>query len=294
MSTAIVRSQTPEEIEYTRYLGQVEERKRRAAELQADVESLKLSLGRFNAEYHARIGTLFVELDRLRLSIDEYEARIARLQTYPHADPTEVECDIAAQFAARREEVDAEDEETRRYERIFGREKQRPTVDADNAGELKRLYRDLAKRFHADLSRTDEERLRRQAVMQRINAGFNDRAFALLSAIAQEVEFDDPSFEARSVGEKLVWAIREVSRLVDLIAELDTELAAQRATDTHAMWQRQEGGERLLETLEDDLQADVVAARSKLAALASDFGRLCAAPKDPISTSGHPLRASDV
>ena len=60
MSHAIVRAQTPEEREYARYLAEIEARKRRAADLQAEFETLRLALGRFKAEYYARVGVLFV------------------------------------------------------------------------------------------------------------------------------------------------------------------------------------------------------------------------------------------
>jgi hypothetical protein len=111
MSRAIVHVQTPEAREYARYLAEIEERKRRAAELRADLEALMLSVGRFEAEYHARVGVLFVELDQIKLAIAEYEQRISRLQADPKADPTEIEQDIAEKYARQREEVRAEEED---------------------------------------------------------------------------------------------------------------------------------------------------------------------------------------
>jgi hypothetical protein len=111
MTNAVVRVQSPEEREYARYVGEIEARRRRAAELQADLESLKLVLGRFEAEYHARVGSLFVELDRARLAIDEYERRIAWLKANPTADPAAAEDEVNREFARRREEVRQEEEE---------------------------------------------------------------------------------------------------------------------------------------------------------------------------------------
>ena len=60
-------------------------------ELQADLEAYKEQLGRFNAEYHARVGVLFVELDRIDLAIAEYEFRIAQLRAEPQIEPGELE-----------------------------------------------------------------------------------------------------------------------------------------------------------------------------------------------------------
>ncbi len=81
MTGAIVRAETPEERDHTRYLGEIEERQRRVAELRTDLQVLKDKLGRFNAEYHTRVGMLFIELDKIQLSIREYEHRIDRLRS---------------------------------------------------------------------------------------------------------------------------------------------------------------------------------------------------------------------
>jgi hypothetical protein len=274
MSQAIVRTQTPEECEYARYLGEVEARKWRAAGLQAELEALRVGLARFEAEYHARVGARFVELDRARLAADEYERRIVRLHADPAADPERVEEEVRREFAGRREEVRDEEEETCRHERAFARERERPRLDGAGEDEAARLYRELARRFHPDLARTDEERRRREPLMQKVNAAFRERDLAALRALGSEAEADDPAFEARSIGEKLVWAIREVARLDGVIAVLEGELTALRAADSFALWQRQEAGERVVERLEEDLRRELAAARDRLAELIVTYRHL--------------------
>jgi hypothetical protein len=148
MTQAIVRSQTPEERDYARYQTEIELRKRHAAERQADLESLQVGLARFEAEYHARVGRLFVDLDQVRLAIDEYECRIARLHADPHADPNRIEDELRQEFAARHAEGERDAEETRRYEAAFAHEQTRPRLDAGGEDEIGRLYRDLARRTH--------------------------------------------------------------------------------------------------------------------------------------------------
>ncbi|HET8522916.1 MAG TPA: J domain-containing protein [Thermomicrobiales bacterium] len=267
MIHALDRVQSPEEREYARYLLEIETRKRRIADLQAELASLKLALGRFEAEYHARVGVLFVELDRVRLAIDEYERRIAWLQTHPDADPNDIEDQIRADFQTRHEEIHNEEEETRRYERAFQRDQERPKLPPDAEQSIKHLYRDLAKRYHPDLARTAEERLHRETIMQRVNAAFAARDVDALRDLMREAEVADESFEARSMGEKLVWAIREVARLDEVIAGVEKELAAVRRSEIHQLWRRQEGGEPAVERLETDLRAELERLRERLAAL---------------------------
>lgn len=270
----IVKQQTPEEREYARYLTEVETRKRRAAHLQAELEERRVELGRFEAEYHARAGTLFVELDRVRLAIDEYERRIARLTTDPTADPNRIEEDVQREFRHRHEDIRQDEDETRRYERVFERDQARPQLDEAGEEEIVRLYRELARRFHPDLARTDEERRRREPLMQRINAAFQERKIAALRALQSEAAAEDPAFERWSFGEKLVWAIREVARLDGVIAARESELTALRTADSFVLWQRDLNGEDVLKRPERDLRRDVAAARDRLAQLVSTYRHL--------------------
>lgn len=270
MTHGLLRTQTPEEREYARYLGDVEMRRERVAELQAELAALNVALARFNAEYQTRVGSLFVELDRARLAIDEYERRIARLQQ-SQDDPAQIEDDVAAEFSGRRDDVRAEAEETRRYQQDFERSQEQPELDANAGGTIKSLYRELAKRYHPDLARTEDERRYRESVMQRVNAAFGRRDIAALQAVEQEADADDPNFEARSVGEKLVWAIREVARLDDLIAGLEGELAGIQTSEVYGLWERQDSGEAVIEVLEKDLQGQLAATRDRLAALIATY-----------------------
>ncbi len=274
MSQAVVRIETPEEREYARFQRDVESRQRRIADLRAELDSLKLTLARFEAEYHARVGILFVELDRARLAIAEYERRIARLQADPDADPGDVERDVGREFGSRREEVHAEDEETRRYERLHRQEQERPQLDAALEDEIRRLYRDLARRYHPDLTRTDVERRRREPLMQRVNAAMREHDVAALRDLFRQAEVTDPAFEARTIGEKLVWAIREDARLDGVIADLEGELTAVRASETHHLWYRQQSGEAVIELLERDLKAKIATEQDRLAELILTYRQL--------------------
>jgi len=274
MSTSIVRTQSPEEREYARYLVQIEERKRRVADLQAEIESLKLVLGRFDVEYHTRVGALFVELDRVRLAINEYERRISRLNADPDANPADIEREIHEDFDRQREEVRAEEEETRRYEQARQHDEALPQLDPDTEARAKRLYRELAKRFHPDLARTEDERRERDLIMQRVNSAYQLHDLDSLEAMTAEAEITDAAFESRSIGEKLVWAIREVARLDNLSVALQAEIDAGRQSEIHLLWRRQEDGEQVIERLESDLSRDLTRDRDRLATLIGTYRQL--------------------
>jgi len=110
--------------------------------------------------------------------------------------------------------------------------------------------------------------------MQRVNAAFQERDLVALRSLEQEAIIEDPTFVARSIGEKLVWAIREVARLDGLIDELETELIAVQASDTHQLWVRQEAGGNTMETLEVDARQSLVTERGHLVKLIAMYRQL--------------------
>ncbi len=269
MSGALVRVVGADERAYERHLVEIEDLRRRVVELQLELEGLRLAMGRFEAEYHARVGALFVKLDRLRLAIAEYERRILRLRADPRADPTRIEEEIRVEFRGRHEEVRSAEEEARRHERAYQEEAGFLDLDEPTAEDLRALYRELAKRYHPDLARTDEERRRREDVMRRVNAAFNRRDIAALRTIEQEAAAEDPAFDARPIADKLAWATREVTRLGRVLAYLVDELAAVRQTDTFRLWRRQDAGEGVVEALELNLREEIDNARDRMDELVS-------------------------
>lgn len=271
METAVVRAETPEEREYARYLNEIDARKRRVADQQAELSLLKEKLGLFSAEYHVQVGTLLVELDGIHLSIDEYEYRITRLQDDDEIDPLDLEAEIRSHFAERQQEVRADEEETRSYERTYHEDLQRPQLDERSELELRSLLRELARRFHPDLARTDAERQQREEIMRRVNAAFHERDVNALQGLLAETDFDDPAFESRPIGEKLIWAIREVSRLDGLIESIVAEQQALMTSDLARLWQRHEAGENIIERLVHTIEHDINGARHHLNRVIEQF-----------------------
>ena len=244
---AIVRAQPPEEREYEHRLTQIAERKRRIAELQADVEALKRALGRFEALCHTRIGDLLAELRRIERAVADYAGRLERLRSAGEDPSGDAGAEDPEPFAWREDgAADARREPPRR--------KPLWRLDQADEAEAKRLYRDLAKRCHPDYAQTDEERRRREALMQRVNEAYRARDVVALRALHREAEADDPAFATRPVRERLAWALAELARLDTLLGELKADLAVLRESEAHRLCRRHEAGEPVLEALEDNLE----------------------------------------
>jgi hypothetical protein len=264
VTQAIVRTVSEEEIAYTRFLASIDERKREIADRQADLETLKCALARFELAYRAKVGPILVEIDRIRLEISEYRRRLTLLRTDRDFNPDDIEHDLEAKFGARREEVRAEQEETRRYQRAFRSERSRPRVDSTTEADIRRTYRELAKRFHPDLAANPEERTRREEIMLRINAAFHERDLNGLQRLVRETERDDPAFEERPLAQKLAWAEWEVSRLDSVASELENQIEIMRQSDTYPMWKSVQSCDTAIERLTADAKSKLIRLQDRL------------------------------
>jgi hypothetical protein len=135
-------------------------------------------------------------------------------------------------------------------------------VDAETMDALRTVYRQLAKRFHPDLALTQDERIRRQEMMLRINEAFGERNLAALEAIARETERDDPAFGFRPIVERLAWATLEIVRLDGMIAQLETQIGSLRSSRTYEYWRATE----LIDDTIDRLAAEAKDKSEKLTA----------------------------
>jgi hypothetical protein len=258
---AVVSALSPEERDYEQCRAEIANRRRRLTELQTELSALKASLDRFSALCQSRLGDLMGELRRVSRAIADYERRLERLSAEPAAEPAEPEAEEPADFAWLGDEPPGAGNEA---EQPAPNRPRRRRWLGDEAAEAKRLYLDLAKRCHPDLATTGEERQEREALMQRINEAFRDRDLAALRALRRESEVTDPAFGLRPARERLAWARAELDRLGEDVAELRSQITLLRASEAYTLWRRLQGGESIFETLEDDLEARVVAERRRL------------------------------
>ena len=264
---AIVRATSLEEREFERWQVGIADRRRRLARLRVELDALRTALERFEGVVHARVGDLLVELHRLRRAIADHERRLGRPRVNPtnpspsdsddpNADPPPGWSDAAWDAAT---DAGAWEQAAADAAEAFV-----PRRTAKAEAEIKRLYLDLAKRCHPDHGRTDDERSRREALMQRVNVAFRDRDLPTLLALSREAEGTDPRFEDRPAREKLAWARQEVAWLDAELDDLRVELQELRAGELHRRWRRHEAGDPVLDRLEDDLQTRIIAEGARL------------------------------
>jgi hypothetical protein len=85
---------------------------------------------------------------------------------------------------------------------------------------VRKLFRELAKRFHPDLTADPDEKVWREQVMAKINQAFAKRDMAALEALAEQPDRALREDKAQSREEELKWLKGEIKRLDGVIREL--------------------------------------------------------------------------
>jgi len=173
---AIVLAASPLRERLQRLLAELDALRDEVAQLELERETLRGELAAFEVRHRAEVADEQRLLHRIASVVRQLERWVEMLED---AEPR--------QRAAR----------ARRVERQRTRELHQESTDAEPAGEepaleptpaaeLKSLYRRLARRFHPDLARTEEEQVRHAALMARINVLYRAGDRAGLEALADQ------------------------------------------------------------------------------------------------------------
>jgi chromosome segregation ATPase len=170
----------------------------------------------FEFEFEARVGHLWDKLDELQTEIERYNDRIHLL---------------------RKGYLPAERQYQRAWQappRSAPRPPSQPPSPADEAS-IKRLYRQLARRFHPDLAADDAERAWRTEKMTAVNAAYAARSQVELEALGREPEpfiqigrirplADRPGQAGRTEAQLIQALQNELGRCQRRLREIESEL----------------------------------------------------------------------
>jgi hypothetical protein len=168
--------------------------------------NLRAELGAFERQYLHHVGSRYAELDELKAAVAE---RLAQEQ--PAND--------RAQQAAR--EARARAAETQ----FTAGEKSEATPRAfESSPEMKRLYREVAKRVHPDLTSDRADRAKRQQLMAEANEAYERGDETRLRKIFTEYEWSAEAVQGEGPGAELIRVIRRISQARGRLAEIEAEL----------------------------------------------------------------------
>ncbi len=209
-ATGLVLSSEPERVRLRELRAALDERRDAIADIDLEIETLRSELADFEAAYNDRLMNEHATLRR----VEGYLRHLRRWSELLRADPVE---DLGSR--ARRVEKQRLRELKQYPPRARIRDEAPNLLENEETSllpaprdELKAAYRQLARRFHPDLARTEDERLQASKMMVRINTLYRDGDLDRLVALAEQVkggEIDDPELtdaeQLELLDERLAW-----------------------------------------------------------------------------------------
>ncbi len=244
----------PEERELAVKKLELEKLQQELAQHELDLATLEIDLRTFENHYLRTVGS------RLAM-LDELEAKIAELKAV--RDPQN---DVAREKArAARKQAD----ESAERSAVPGADSL--TTEFKPSEDLKRLYREVAKKVHPDLAEDETERLRREQLMTEANIAFENGDTQRLRQILQEWESSPESVKGEGIAAELIRIIRKMAQVKERLRAIESQVAALKRSDLFRLKERVEESKRvgvdLLGRMAQDLDRRIAAVQIELDAI---------------------------
>jgi hypothetical protein len=190
------------------------------AECELRAANLRAELGAFERRYLHFVGPRYTELDELNAQIAE---EIAKSQPD----------NFRAQQTAREARSRASSTKTSAGERT----EQEPKPFQASL-ELKRLYREVARRVHPDLTSDRDDRAKRQELMAQANEAYEQGNEAQLTKILTDYECSPEAVKGEGTAPDLIRVIRRISQARSRLSEIEAELQELLRCELHQLRMR--------------------------------------------------------
>ncbi len=241
---------TPEEQELARKLEEQAALEAELAERELRAANLRAELGAFERRYLHFVGSRYAELD-------EWQARLAerRAEERPGNERAK---QAAGEARARAEETKS----------AAGQKSSKEPHAFTATPEMKRLYREVAKRIHPDLTSDRKDRIKRQHLMAEANRAYERGDQDRLVKILTEYEHSPEAVEGEGPGAELIRVIRRVSQARSRLAEIEAEMQDVLRSDLHQLKLRvdeaEKSGHDILKQMIAKVDQQIAAAKQAL------------------------------
>jgi hypothetical protein len=201
----LIRQLKPEEEELLRKREELAAIRAILAERELELVDFRRKLAAFEGRYLREVGTLYAELD-------EWKARIAELRARLHPSDT-----------SHKEAEDARQQARQTYEEAHGKASE--AREFTPSPDLKRLFREAAKRIHPDFSRDEADSERRTRFMAEANRAYEAGDADTLRRILDEFLDGADAVQGEGIGAELIRIIRQISLAKARLAAIEQEMA---------------------------------------------------------------------
>ncbi|GHJ91936.1 hypothetical protein SNE510_14550 [Streptomyces sp. NE5-10] len=236
-------------------------------EFEIAVETFRVEVENFSRLHHQKLGPMYARLDEL-------DASIAEARAEKSGDPEDLRRAQEARAAvlplpgveALFDDWIDSDGLSPEAAAMLTERPVRPPQRVRPSEEVRRLYRELARKVHPDLAREDDERQRREEFLTRVNAAYARGDETALRELADEWEAGPvPAEERLSESEELYARLEWLAQRKDLLSTLARELEDSAIGSMLRL--APEDPDRLLEEIAEQLRGQVSEREAELATL---------------------------
>ncbi len=207
MRMELIRELAPEEKELQKKQAELAALEGELAQRELELVTLQAELNAFRNRYLQAVGKLYAELDAILAELAEVQAlkKPAGHQAWKKVKQARAKAEDSAKNA----------NEAKGQSKNF-----KPSE------KLKKLYREIAKRFHPDLAGDEEERAGYQQIMAEANQAYKNGDEQLLEKLITRGEHSPGAVKGIGAGVDLVRVIRKIAGIEERLKQIVSEMAA--------------------------------------------------------------------
>ncbi|MEK6726030.1 MAG: J domain-containing protein [Deltaproteobacteria bacterium] len=233
MSDAMSKRLTPEEHELIKKQEELLVLEYSLTQRELELATLQAELHDFERRYLRLVGVLYAQLDDIEARILETQSRLKPNDQKLHEQAAQAR--VQAQESAHTSGIAFE----RKTEKEF-----------KSSESLKKLYREVAKAIHPDLTTDEKERVRREKLMAEANLAYEEGNEAKLQSILSEWKSSPESVKGDGPGAELVRIIRKIAQVEQRMRSIKEEIANIQTSDINQLrmkaWAKEREGRDLL------------------------------------------------
>ncbi len=211
------------------------------------------AISAFEFRVRSRLEPLTRRMDQLDEEIQSLRQQLRQMQEDWFVTDESFDGELYQQWRSSKDAGAAASGEYRYREAIESPPVQK--LSSDQSAELKRLYRQLARRFHPDFALDEEDRSYRTSIMMAVNAAYAIGDFERLEELALEPDPQPQLFTDQDMAEAL---LKEWHRCRRRLEEIELELVRLEEHPSSELMRRVEeaavGGRDLLDELASELR----------------------------------------
>jgi hypothetical protein len=235
---AIIKTTSTEQEELENKCRELARLELQLAEQELLLLTVRSELDLFSAEYRRLIGARYAELDDIEAQIAELLASVTPSDAA--AQENKVRARHKAQQTAR--EMGAEDPNLR----------QEPpeTQKKFSVGQdIKKLFRDVAKRLHPDLAGSSDELVIRNRLMAEANEAYRNGDSEALQRILETWENSPEAVIGNSLDAELERVLRKIQQILNRLIAIEGELQELRSSKMYCLKEEADAKEKVGESL---------------------------------------------